>query len=170
MKPLVSLIPEPDRSTEARKPLTKKQRAELALAQDGICGCGECGQKLNHASEGTIDEHWNPLGLTGTNDMANRRLLRAPCAAKKTHEADMPRIVKAKAQAGETGQYARRMKRGGGSIKSGGFEQRNRKFNGTIGPTRKALRQAANDEAGLGGNDGSRAPKSPPTGKGARHG
>tara|TARA_R110002051_G_scaffold316556_1_gene396316 strand:- start:4763 stop:5386 length:624 start_codon:yes stop_codon:yes gene_type:complete len=32
MKPDLSLIPEPDRSTEARKPLTGKQRAELALA------------------------------------------------------------------------------------------------------------------------------------------
>jgi len=147
MKPDFSLIPEPDRSTEARKPLTKKQRAELALAQGGLCGCG-CGEKLNHATEGTIDEHWNPLALTGTNDMENRRLLRAPCAAKKTQEADMPRIVKAKAQAGETGQYARRQKRGGGSIKSPGFGPRTRKMNGTIALTAKALRYLA-------GGDGS---------------
>jgi len=112
VKPDFSLIPEPDKSTEQRKPLTKKQRAELALRQGGICGCGECGQKLDHAREGTIDEHWNPLGLTGTNDLENRRLLRAPCAAAKTQGQDMPRIVKAKAQGGETGQWARRQKNG----------------------------------------------------------
>lgn len=143
MKPLVSIIPEPDRSTVERKPLTPKQRAELALAQGGICGCGECGKKLNHATEGTIDEHWNPLGLTGTNDMENRRLLRVPCASKKTNEDDMPRIVKAKAQAGETGQYARRQRRGGSSIKGGGFGPSCRKMSGSIGLTKKAQRYAA---------------------------
>lgn len=83
MKPLVSLIPEPDRSVEPRKPLTKKQRAEMALAQGGRCGCG-CGGKLDHPGEGTIDEHLNPLGLTGTNDLSNRRLFRLPCAKAKT--------------------------------------------------------------------------------------
>lgn len=112
MKPDLSIIPERDRSTEPRRPLTKKQRAELALRQGGICGCGECGKKLDHAGEGTIDEHWNPLGLTGTNDLENRRLLRTPCAGAKTQGQDMPRIVKAKAQAGETGQWARRQKNG----------------------------------------------------------
>jgi hypothetical protein len=71
MRPEVSVIPAPDRSVEKRVPLTARQRAELALAQKGICGCG-CGDKLDHAREGTIDEHWNPLGLTGSNDMANR--------------------------------------------------------------------------------------------------
>lgn len=146
MKPLVSLIPEPDRSTEARKPLTPKQRAELALAQGGICGCGECGKKLNHATEGTIDEHWNPLGLTGTNDMENRRLLRVPCAAKKTNEDDMPRIVKARAQAGETGQYARRQKRGGSMIQGQGFGPRVRKMDGTVALTKKALRLLARED------------------------
>lgn len=46
MKPSVSLIPEPDRSTEERKPLTPKQRAQMMLDQNGICGCG-CGGKLD---------------------------------------------------------------------------------------------------------------------------
>lgn len=112
MKPDVSTIPEPDRSTVPRKPLTRRQRAELALAQGGICGCGECGRKLDHAGEGTIDEHLDPLGLTGTNDLANRSIWRKPCSDAKTQGLDMPRIVKAKAQAGETGQYARRQKNG----------------------------------------------------------
>lgn len=95
MKPDFSIIPEPDRTVEDRKPLTKKQRAEIALRQDGLCGCG-CGVKLDHAREGTIDEHWRPLGLLGTNDIeTNRRLLRKPCAASKT-TVDMRAINKAK--------------------------------------------------------------------------
>lgn len=147
MKPLVSLIPEPDRSTEERKPLTKKQRAELTMRQGGLCGCG-CGGKLDHPGEGTIDEHWNPLGLTGTNDLDNRRLLRKPCAAKKTAEEDVPRIAKAKAQAGETGQYARRQKRGGGMIKNRGFGSVSKGFDGRVKLTKRAQREAkANDDA-----------------------
>lgn len=68
---------------ERRKPLTKKQRAELAVRQEGLCGCG-CGKKLNHLTEGTIDEHVLPLWCGGTNDLDNRQLWRKPCAAKKT--------------------------------------------------------------------------------------
>lgn len=110
MKPDLSIIPEPDRSVVERKPLTKKQRAELLLAQNGLCGCG-CGVKVNHALEGSIDEHLNPLGLTGTNDMANRSIWRKPCSAAKTG-GDLGDIAEAKRRAGETGQYARRMKNG----------------------------------------------------------
>jgi hypothetical protein len=109
MKPLVSLIPAPDRSTEARKALTKKQRAELALAQGGQCGCG-CGGKLDHAGEGTVDEHLNPLGLTGTNDLSNRSIWRKPCSDRKTYGTDLPAIAKAKRiEARDTG--ARRERR-----------------------------------------------------------
>jgi hypothetical protein len=147
MKPDVSLIPGPDRTVEARKPLTPKQRAQLALDQNGRCGCG-CGERLDHAREGTIDEHWNPLGLTGSNDMANRRLLRAPCSAKKTVEDDMPRIVKAKAQAGETGQYARRQKRDEPLIKGRGFGSVSRDFDGKVKITKRAAREAAANDQG----------------------
>lgn len=140
MKPDLSLIPEPDRSTVIRKPLTGKQRAELALAQGGRCGCG-CGEKLDHAREGTIDEHMNPLGLTGTNDLENRRLFRLPCAKAKTKR-DKTAIAKAKRLAGETcqGEPAR-------PLQGRGFSPRVRKMDGSIGLTRKALRAlAANDE------------------------
>lgn len=121
MKPDLSLIPEPDRSTVPRKPLTRKQRAELTLAQAGICGCG-CGGKLDQR-EGIIDEHLDPLGLTGTNDLENRSMWRRPCSDAKTQGEDMPRIVKARAQAGETGQKARRDKRDRPLIRSRGFEK-----------------------------------------------
>lgn len=94
MKPDLSIIPEPDRSVENRKPLTKKQRAELALSQGGICGCG-CGVKLDHAREGTIDEHLRPLGLQGTNALENRSIWRKPCSDEKTYKRDLPSIRKA---------------------------------------------------------------------------
>ena len=68
---------------EARKPLTKRQRALFFLDQDGICGCG-CGVKMDHEREGTIDEHVLPLWCGGTNDLTNRKLYRKPCAAEKT--------------------------------------------------------------------------------------
>jgi len=116
MKPDFSLIPEPDRSVVKRKPLTPKQRAELLLAQNGFCGCG-CGIKVNHAVEGSIDEHLNPLGLTGTNDLENRSIWRKPCSAAKTGD-DLGDIAEAKRRSGEKGQYARRMKNGP-TIKAG---------------------------------------------------
>lgn len=134
MKPDVSLIPEPDRSVVERKPLTKKQRADLLLSQNGYCGCG-CGVKVNHALEGSIDEHLDPLGLTGTNDMENRSIWRKPCSAAKTSD-DLGNIAEAKRRAGETGQYARRQKNGpklksgpsnwpkGRKIESRGFDKR----------------------------------------------
>lgn len=109
MKPDVSLIPELDRSVVERKPLTKKQRAMLALEQGGLCGCG-CGVKLDHPGEGTIDEHLDPLGLTGTNDLINRSIWRNPCSAAKT-KGDLGDIARAKRRSGETGQRARRERR-----------------------------------------------------------
>lgn len=88
-------------AVEKRKPLTAKQRAQLALDQGGLCGCG-CGVKLDHAREGTIDEHLQPLELLGSNDLSNRALYRLPCAKLKTKD-DVKAIWKAKRLAGETG-------------------------------------------------------------------
>lgn len=139
MKPDVSLMPAPDRSTEKRVPLTAKQRAQLALDQCGRCGCG-CGEKLDHAREGTIDEHIVALALGGSNDLANRAIWRKPCSTVKT-AMDMAYIARAKRLAGETctGEPARKLQgRGFGSV--------NRKLDGTVGLTRKAAREeAAND-------------------------
>lgn len=150
MRPEVSIIPAPDRSTEKRVPLTPKQRAELALAQKGICGCG-CGGKLDHAREDTIDEHVLALGLMGANDLANRSLWRKPCSDAKTYGKDLPAMAKAKAQAGETGQYARRQKRDEPLIKGRGFGSVSRGFDGKVKITKKAARErAANDGAANG--------------------
>ncbi len=103
---------------EKRKPLTRAQFGQLMLDQEGRCACG-CGERLQPMTEGVIDEHRVPLALGGTNDLSNRHLYRKPCAAAKTGKGgDLTRIGKAKRQAGETGQRARREKRGGGSIKA----------------------------------------------------
>lgn len=72
--------PEP----EERKPLTRKQYAELYLRQDGRCPA--CGQKLEvkGGEQVTIrDEHLNPLWRSGTNDLSNRELWCLPCTKPK---------------------------------------------------------------------------------------
>lgn len=122
MKPEYSLIPEPDRSVEKRKPLTKKQRAQMMLDQAGICGCG-CGGKLGLLGEGIIDEHLKALGLFGTNDRENRSLWRAPCSAAKTYGVDLPTMAKSERQGGRKGQAARREAKGGSSIQSPPFQK-----------------------------------------------
>lgn len=109
-----------------------------------LCGCG-CGEPLDPVTERVVDEHVIPrelseVGCQGErDDLANRRFYRWPCALEKTRT-DLAKIAKAKAQGGETGQYARRQKRGHGSIQSGGFAPRNRKLNGSVGPTQAAAR------------------------------
>lgn len=141
MKPDFSIIPEPDRSTEKRIPLSPKQRAQLALDQNGRCGCG-CGERLDHAREGTIDEHIIPLAMGGTNELSNRRIYRKPCADKKTKH-DVASIARAKRLAGETcqGEPARKLQgRGFGSV--------TRRFNGQIALTRRAARAAAANDPG----------------------
>jgi hypothetical protein len=106
----------PKSAVEKRKPLTRREALQLMLDQNGRCGCG-CGFKLQPLGEGVIDEHVTALGLLGSNDLSNRSLWRKPCAAAKTGKGgDQTRIAKAKRQAGETGQRARREKRGHGAI------------------------------------------------------
>lgn len=99
---------------EKRKPLTRAEFGQLMVDQLGRCACG-CGEKLQPMGEGVIDEHRVPLALGGTNLLENRHLFRKPCALAKTVD-DIARIAKAKAQGGETGQRARREKRGKSSI------------------------------------------------------
>lgn len=128
---------------EKRRPLTRAEFGQLMIDQECRCACG-CGEKLQPMTEGVIDEHLRALALLGTNALENRALYRKPCARKKTDEQDTPRIAKAKAQAGETGQYARRQKRGHGSIQSRGFDNtRTKRFDGSV----VARPQKAHDHA-----------------------
>jgi 5-methylcytosine-specific restriction protein A len=82
-----------DIGTTKRKRLTPTQRLKLFEEKGGICCI--CGQKINGSF---IDEHLRALGLGGSNDLDNRDIAHPECAAVKTAESDMPRIVKAKAQ------------------------------------------------------------------------
>ncbi|WP_313044984.1 hypothetical protein [Brevundimonas sp.] len=133
----------PAAQIEKRRPLTRAEFGQLMIDQEGRCACG-CGEKLQPMTEGVIDEHLRALALLGTNALENRALYRKPCARKKTDEQDTPRIAKAKAQAGETGQYARRQKRGQGSIQSRGFDKtRTKRFDGSV----VARPQKAHDHA-----------------------
>lgn len=79
-------------SVTPRKPLTNKQRLQLLIANGGKCCI--CGQKIEGYRErwddydlGSIqfvDEHVNPLWLTGTNDRSNRGPAHVACARQKT--------------------------------------------------------------------------------------
>jgi hypothetical protein len=101
--------------TSARKALTRSQVIALCARQTDtpiLCGCG-CGVPLDPAGEGIVDEHVLPrlLGALGSererDALSNRALYRRPCAQRKT-TADVKQIAKAKRQAGEKGQQARR--------------------------------------------------------------
>lgn len=83
-----------DVGTTKRKPLTPTQRLKLFEEHGGICKL--CGLKI--IGKKWIDEHGRSLGLGGSNDNSNRYPVHVACAAVKTHDEDMPRINKAKAQ------------------------------------------------------------------------
>lgn len=84
-----------DLGTTPRKPLTPTQRLALYERFKGICVL--CTRKIA-AGDSWIDEHMRALGLAGSNDPDNRAPVHKACAATKTHDEDMPRINKAKAQ------------------------------------------------------------------------
>lgn len=104
-----SALPRP----EKRKPLTRKQFAELLLRQEGRCGCS-CGKKLQ--ADRIIDEHVIALDFLGSNDLSNRSLWDRDCSKAKTAR-DLAASAKGKRIRGETGQQARR-KAKGSQIKS----------------------------------------------------
>lgn len=69
---------------EDRKALTRKQRADLFIRQDGRCP--NCTQRLE-TKGGTpvcVDEHLEPLWRGGKNELANRELWCVPCTKPKT--------------------------------------------------------------------------------------
>ena len=84
-----------DIPTTKRKSLTPTQRLKLFEAHSGKCAL--CGLQI-HAGDKWIDEHLRALALGGSNDFDNRAPVHLACAEAKTHQQDMPRIVKAKRQ------------------------------------------------------------------------
>ena len=134
MKPDFSILPEPDRSTEDRA-VSQAMKDRVREEQGGICARSWC------EAQALDVDHIIPLWNYGTNERSNLVALCTTCHAQKT-KAEAAMRAKAKAQAGETGQHARRQKRGHGSIKSASFQSRNRKLNGTVGLTQAAARAA----------------------------
>lgn len=84
-----------DVGTTRRKPLTARQRLKLVEDQKGICPL--CDQRMV-PGEKLIDEHIQPLGLAGSNDLSNRAMVHATCAYAKTFgaEGDIAKIAEAK--------------------------------------------------------------------------
>lgn len=105
-----------------RRPLTKHEYAEMFLSQMGKCF--NCAVRL--AKGNVIDEHVIPresLPADRCDDLENRKLFCKPCAKAKT-VGDQGVIAKGRGVRGERGsQRARRERRGGSSIKGGGFHK-----------------------------------------------
>lgn len=114
MKPSVSVIPDPDLSTESRD-VSAARRKRIIEKQNGIC-------KRPFCEEVAVDvDHIIPLWRFGSNRDDNLEALCVACHAIKTKVEAKVR-AKAKAQGGETGQWARR-KKNGSRLKSGGFDK-----------------------------------------------
>ena len=112
-----------------RRAIPKAIKTAVLSRSGGMCeaeGCEEVGREF---------EHRIPVALGGENTTGNLWLACRECHRAKTSGEDIPRIAKAKRQAGEKGQRARRNKaKAAGTykpIKSRGFRQW-RKFNGDI--------------------------------------
>ncbi len=117
MKPDISLIPEPDRLK--RPPMSKARRARIFAQHGGICGIS--GAKIGPGDAWDV-EHRIPWAISFDDSDENLYPALVGPHREKTRR-DMGTIAKAKAQAGETGQWARRQKRGYGLINSRGFDK-----------------------------------------------
>lgn len=109
--------------TDPRPPrpsITPARRARIFEANDGRCHI--CGAKIRPGEKWDV-EHKIARGLTYDDSDENLAPAHATedCHGAKT-KADVKRIAKAKAQGGETGQWARRQKNGP-QLKSRGFDK-----------------------------------------------
>lgn len=127
---------------DERKAIPKAWKQAALDRSGGTCAYPEC-----EVTEGLEYDHILALKIGGKHRAENiQPLCKAHHLAKTARDVKM--IARAKRLAGETGQQARRAKRGESSIKSAGFPNRNRKFDGSVGPTQAAAR-AANDQSPL---------------------
>lgn len=98
-----------------RKSFSAKDRLRIFTAHNGVCGLS--GVKIKPGDAWHI-EHRVPVALGGSNDDENLYPALVEPHALKTKD-DVKRIAKAKRQSGiESGQAARRAKRGFGLIQS----------------------------------------------------
>lgn len=100
MKPLVSIIPEPDRSTEARKAIPRAWK-DAALVRTG----GQCARLDCEVTTGLEFDHIIALGLQGRHAAENIEPLCGPHHLIKTKR-DVEMIARAKRRALETCQGA----------------------------------------------------------------
>lgn len=137
MKPLLSTIPEPDRSTEERKAIPRAWK-DAALARTG----GQCARLDCAMTTGLEYDHIIALKLQGKHAPENIEPLCAPHHLAKTRR-DVEMIARAKRRAGET--CAGPTKR---PLQGRGFGSVTKKMDGRIGLTQVAARAAAaNDES-----------------------
>ena len=86
-----------DVGTTERKRLSPSQKLKLYEMQKGICPLCETAMR---PGEKLIDEHMRALNFGGSNDLGNRAMVHALCAALKTNgpAGDLAMGAKAKAQ------------------------------------------------------------------------
>lgn len=100
-----------------RPSMSKARRARIFEARGGVCEL--CGQKIMDPDYDI--EHRIPWAVSFDDSDGNLYPAHKACHLEKTTGHDAGYIAKTKRLAGETGQQARRKKRGGSSIKSAGF-------------------------------------------------
>lgn len=103
-----------------RPSMTKARRARLFARDGGICSL--CKSKIQAGEPYEID-HIQAWALTFNDDDSNLTTVHKSCHREQKTGGDVTVIAKAKAQGGETGQWARRQKRGHGLIQSRGFDK-----------------------------------------------
>lgn len=131
MSDLPKIMPREPVPAQKRKPLTRREFAQLMLEQSGRCGCG-CGEKLQ--ADAIVDEHLHALSLGGGNELSNRSLWRKECSQRKTDLHDKPAAAKGARIRGETGNGPKRQ------IHSRGFNKDAQKPKGYVSPLSKEYR------------------------------
>lgn len=143
MKPEISLIPAREPAIpDDRKGFTPKQRAEAFTRAKGRCEA--CGVKIFNG-EFQID-HIQARDHLGKHEPSNWRVLCIPCHKPKTAKdvgisAKINRIQ-------EKHGLKERKRKPGPKLRGPSFGDRNRKLNGSIGPTKKAARAAMENDHG----------------------
>lgn len=137
MKPEISLLPEREPAIpDDRKGFTPKQRADAFLRAGGKCEA--CGEKIFNGAFQV--DHIQARDHLGKHEPANWRVLCIPCHKAKTAKdvgisAKINRIQ-------EKHGLKERKRKPGPKLRGAGFSNRTRKFDGSIGPTKKAARAA----------------------------
>ena len=118
---------------DSRRTFSPRQKADMFVRSGGKCEV--CGKKIKVGEGWTGGHHPITWAFGGRTEIENGRV-EGKCCAPQTQKEDTGRSAKARRQAGETGQQARRARRDKPLIQSRGFNTGNlkRKFNGEVVP------------------------------------